>query len=147
MCAKGAPPSRCSVNEPFRNLLAWMEERKPSWSLRLKQQAIALVPRPNENGAEQANITAKKEAVIDALWDDLANIYSESDETNQNKLAQIMRPKIKGIVELAQELDFAIKSQDIPVHIETFVEGKDAYDDTKMEAIGFAPWKGKRWFD
>ncbi|KAI9499303.1 hypothetical protein BDB00DRAFT_796247 [Zychaea mexicana] len=117
-----------SVNETFKQLNAWIEERNTDWASRLRQQVSALVVR-QAGEQEQAMIDKSLEALVDRILDQLSSIYPRIKDGPQQK------KKMDAICARAAKLNLAMKGQDIRVFCGSIEEGVALYDSATMKPV------------
>ncbi|KAI8140975.1 hypothetical protein BJV82DRAFT_519068 [Fennellomyces sp. T-0311] len=127
-----------SINDTFKQLNAWIEERNTDWAIRLRQQVSALVVR--QAGEEQSSIDTSMESVVDCMLDQLANIYPRVKEGPQQK------KKMEAICARAAKLNLAMKGQDIKVFCGSIEEGVAQFDSSLMKASSKSTAEGTVMF-
>ncbi|CDS07554.1 hypothetical protein LRAMOSA01503 [Lichtheimia ramosa] len=115
-----------SINDTFKTLSDWIEERNSHWANRLRQQVSALVVRqPGDD--EKANMEKALATIVDTILDQLSEMYPRiKDGDNQRK-------KIDSIVSRAAKLNLAMKGQEIKVFCPNIEEGVARFDETMMK--------------
>ncbi|KAI7854690.1 hypothetical protein BDC45DRAFT_440216 [Circinella umbellata] len=117
-----------SINETFKQLSAWIDERNTDWANRLRQQVSALVIR-QAGEKEQASINQSLDALVDRLLDELCHIYPRVKDGPQQ------RKKLEAICARAAKLNLAMKGQDIRVFCGAIEEGVALFNSTTMKPI------------
>lgn len=115
-----------SINDTFKTLSDWIEERNSHWANRLRQQVSALVVRqPGDD--EKSNMEKALATIVDTILDQLSEMYPRiKDGDNQRK-------KIDSIVSRAAKLNLAMKGQEIKVFCPNIEEGVARFDETMMK--------------
>ncbi|GAA5815935.1 hypothetical protein MFLAVUS_009454 [Mucor flavus] len=92
-----------SLNRSFETIHDWIDKRNTSWASRLKQQITNfIVSQSNEQSSE---IESKKQHIISLLSYSLSHMYDTAD------LLDLFNPQITEIIQLAMQLNLAIKLQ------------------------------------
>ncbi|KAI9278556.1 hypothetical protein BDA99DRAFT_492496 [Phascolomyces articulosus] len=117
-----------SVNETFKQLNTWIDERNTDWASRLRQQVSALVVR-QAGEKEQAAIDQSLHSLVDRLLDELCHIYPRVKDGPQQ------RKKLEAICARAAKLNLAMKGQDIRVFCGSIEEGVALFDSTTMKPM------------
>ena len=117
-----------SINETFKHLSTWIDERNTDWANRLRQQVSALVVR-QAGEQEQASINQSLDALVDRLLDELCHLYPRVKDGPQQ------RKKLEAICVRAAKLNLAMKGQDIRVFCGAIEEGVALFDSTTMKPV------------
>lgn len=123
------------VNDAFQDVSTWLVSHDSvEFPVRLRQQLAAIIAKSSKDSEVQMAAKAERDRITQAIYNDLADVYSPFLKENDKGVDEEKRyyAKVGDIVDKAMRLAIAMRGQDVEIVTKGAKEGQDEYNDETM---------------
>lgn len=123
------------VNDAFAAVSTWLVSHDSvEFPVRLRQQLAAIIAKSSKESEVQMAAKAERDRITQAIYNDLADVYSPFLKENDKGVDEEKRyyAKVGDIVDKAMRLAIAMRGQDVEIVTKGAKEGEDQFNEETM---------------